>query len=123
MLKHASTASAYTQFAFESIAGRSANTLKNTAIFSSGALEDAPLVSSDMVGLVALDLILGIVLRRVMDMSLVIEVSRVDRDHSPRHPARLGIPAYVIADLEPLSHLVDSLVSVRTLCESGESVD
>ena len=72
------------------------------------ALKGAPLVSSDMVGLVALDFILGIVLRRVVDMSLVIEISRVDRDHSPRHPARLGIPAYVIADFKPLSHLVDS---------------
>ena len=65
-------------------------------------------MSRDMIGLVALDFVLRIVFRGVMHMALVVKVSGVDRHDGARHPARLGIPAYVIADLESLSHLVDS---------------
>jgi hypothetical protein len=61
-----------------------------------------------MVGLIAFDFVLGIVLRSVMDMTLVIEVSGMDGDDRPRYPAGLGIPAHVIADLEAPSHIADS---------------
>jgi hypothetical protein len=60
----------------------------------------------DMIGLVALDFVLRIVFRGVMHMALVVEVSGVDRDNGARHPACLGIPAYVISDFESLSHFV-----------------
>jgi hypothetical protein len=33
----------------------------------------------------------------------------VDGDDGPCHATSLGIPAYVIADLEPPGHLADSL--------------
>ena len=42
--------------------------------------EDATFVRCDMVGLVALDLVLGIVLRGAMYVALVVEVSGVDDD-------------------------------------------
>ena len=57
-----------------------------------------------MIGLVALDFVLGIVFRGVMRMTLVVEILGVDGDDRPRYPACLGIPAYVIADLEDLCH-------------------
>jgi hypothetical protein len=56
-------------------------------LLSECAFEGAALVSCDVVGLVALDFILGILLRSVMDISFVIEVSRVDRNNGPRHPS------------------------------------
>src|SRR5215472_3518870 len=62
-----------------------------------------------MSGLVAFDLVLGIVFGGMMHMAFVVKISGVDGDDGPRHPACLGIPAYVIADLESPSHLVDSL--------------
>jgi hypothetical protein len=61
-----------------------------------------------MVGLVALDFILGIVLRGMVGMSLVIEVFGVDRDDSAGHATGLGIPACMIANFESLRHLLDS---------------
>jgi hypothetical protein len=60
----------------------------------------------DVVGLVALDLLLGVVRRGVMDVPLIIEILRVDGDDGSRHPARLGIPANMVADLEPFGHRV-----------------
>jgi hypothetical protein len=62
----------------------------------------------DMIGLVALDFVLRIVFRGVMHMTLVVEVSDVDRDNGARHPAGFGIPAYVITNLEPPRHFMDS---------------
>jgi hypothetical protein len=64
------------------------------------------LVGGNMIGLVAFDFILGIVFRGVMHMTFVVKISGVDRDNNPRHSACLGIPAYMIANLERLSHLV-----------------
>src|SRR5699024_5373941 len=69
------------------------------------------LVRRDVVGLVALDLVLGLVLARAATVALVLEVLRVDlRDRAP-HPACLGVPADVIADLEPLAHDASPSVS------------
>src|SRR5215469_8779741 len=66
-------------------------------------------VGRDVIGLVALDFVLRIVLPSVMHMTLVVEIRGVDSDDGPRHPACFRIPAYMIADLEPLGHHVDSL--------------
>src|SRR5262249_31227717 len=62
------------------------------------------LVQSDVIGLVALDLVLRIVRARMMDVALVAHVGRVDPYDTAADPASFGIPAYVIADLESLCH-------------------
>ena len=61
-----------------------------------------------MIGRVAFDLVLGIAFRGVMHMTFVVEVRGVKSDNRPRHAARLGIPAYMIADFELFSHLAES---------------
>jgi hypothetical protein len=68
----------------------------------------AALMGCDMIGLVAFDLVLGIVFRRVMHITLVVKIFGVDGNDGPRHSTGLGIPAYMIANLEPLSHLMNS---------------
>ena len=67
------------------------------------ALEGTAFVGCNVIGLVALDLVLGIAFRRAMDMTLVIEILGVNGDDRSRYPTGFGIPAYVIADFE-LSH-------------------
>lgn len=78
-------------------------------------------MSCDMIGLVAFNFILGIVFRSVMDITFVIEVSGMDGDNCPRHPARLGIPAHVIANLEPPSHPADLFSLPEALLPTNES--
>jgi hypothetical protein len=63
----------------------------------------------NMIGPVAFDFVLRIVFRGAVHMTLAIEIAGVDGDDGPRHPTGLGIPTYMIADCEPLSHLVGSL--------------
>jgi hypothetical protein len=75
---------------------------------SSRVFESTALVGCDMIGLVAFDFILGIVFRCVMHMAFVVEVAGPDSNDCARHPTGLGIPAYVISNLEPPSHLGDS---------------
>ena len=58
----------------------------------------------DMLGLAALDLILGIVLVRVMGMSLVVNVFGMNFDDRAAHMARLRIAGHVIADFETFRH-------------------
>src|SRR5690606_9599773 len=70
----------------------------------SGELQGAALVRGDVIGLVAPDLVLRIVLARATRVALVVEVLRVDGDDGARYPAGLGIPGDVIADLEALGH-------------------
>jgi hypothetical protein len=72
------------------------------------AFKGAAHMSGDMIGLVAFDFVLGIVFRSVMHMPLVLEVRGVDGNDCPCHSTRFGIPAYMIANLEHPSHLVDS---------------
>jgi len=78
------------------------------APLSSSRIEDTALVSRDMVRPVASDLVLGIVPRGMTDMTLVIEIAGMNGDDRPRHPARLRVPTYMIADPEPLAHRVNS---------------
>src|SRR3569623_1115970 len=69
------------------------------------------LVGRDMIGLVALDFVLGTLLRGTMRVTFIIEVLCVDGNDGPRHPARFGMPAYMIADLESFSHVANSSFS------------
>src|SRR5215469_11910542 len=76
--------------------------------------ERAALVGRDMIGFVAFDFVLRIVFRSVMDMTFVIKVHGIDGDDGPCHAASFGIPAYMIAYLESLIHLSDSLLLPET---------
>src|SRR5712692_10535969 len=62
------------------------------------------LVQGHVIGLVALDRVLGAVLARVVDVALVVHVSRVHLDDPPAHAPGLRVPAHVITDLEPFHH-------------------
>jgi hypothetical protein len=57
-----------------------------------------------MVGLIALDLVLRIVLARMMDVAFVVDVPGAHPNDVAADPAGLGIPGYVIADFESLRH-------------------
>ena len=61
-------------------------------------------MGGDVIGLVAFDFILGVVFRGVTPMTLVVKIFGVDGDNSPRDPTRLGLPVYLIANLERFSH-------------------
>ena len=63
-------------------------------------------VHGDMIGLVALNFILGLVLSRVVCMALVIRVLRMDFDNPASDMPSLGIPSDVITDLETLYHIL-----------------
>src|SRR5262249_47836061 len=67
-------------------------------------LECAALVRGDVIGLVALDLVLWLLLRGVMHVPLIEEVLRMDGDDRARHAASLGVPGDVIADSESPAH-------------------
>ena len=69
------------------------------------AFKRATLMSCDMIGFIAFDFVLRIVLRSVMDVALIVEVSGVDGDDRPRYSTGLGIPTDMIANFESLSHL------------------
>src|SRR6185312_14702924 len=62
------------------------------------------LVHGDVVGLVALDLVLRIVLAAVAGVALVVGVAGVDLDDLAADVAGLGVPAHVVADLECMAH-------------------
>lgn len=61
-------------------------------------------VQSDVVGFVAFDLVLWIVLARMMDIAFVVHVARMHPHDMTTDAAGFGIPTYVIADSEFLSH-------------------
>jgi hypothetical protein len=69
--------------------------------------KSAALVGRDMIGPVAFDFVLRALLRCVMRVALVIEVSRMNSDDGSGHLARFGMPSDVIADPEPLSHVAN----------------
>jgi hypothetical protein len=62
-------------------------------------------MQSDMIGLVAFDLVLRIILARMMDVAFVVHVARMDPHDTAADPASFGIPTYVIADFEFLCHV------------------
>lgn len=57
-----------------------------------------------MIGLVALDLVLRIVLARMMDIAFVVRVPRVYPYDAAADPTSFGIPGYVVADFECPCH-------------------
>jgi hypothetical protein len=59
---------------------------------------------SNMIGLVALDLILRIVGGGVMRVALIFEIADVNLGDRSAYAARLGIPAHMIANFECSSH-------------------
>jgi len=67
-------------------------------------LEGVAFVGSDVIALVAPDLVLRVVLGGVMHMTLVVEIDRMDGNDGPGNSTRLRIPAHVIADLQLLDH-------------------
>src|SRR5690348_17103400 len=72
-------------------------------------------VQGDMVGLVAFDLVLGVVGARVMDVALVSHVLGVDVDDVAAHPSGLRIPAHMVTDFESLAHGFRPIVAARRL--------
>lgn len=60
-------------------------------------------MSGDVIGLVALDFILGLVRGRPVPVAFVIEISVMNSDNPAGHPARLRIPTDMIANRK-LSH-------------------
>ena len=58
----------------------------------------------NVICLVALDLVLGFIDTRVMDVAFVVHVLRMHPHDMSADPASFGIPGYVIADLECLGH-------------------
>jgi hypothetical protein len=66
--------------------------------------QGSTLVQSDMVGFVAFDLVLRIILARVMDIALVVHIHRVDPHDETTNPTSFGIPTHVIADPECPGH-------------------
>ncbi len=69
--------------------------------------EDAA-VQSDVIGLVAFDLVLQIILVRMVDLAFVVHGDRIYPYDTAADPANFRIPTYVIADLKCLSHLASS---------------
>src|SRR5262245_54155611 len=67
-------------------------------------LQGSPFVQGDVVGLVALDLVLRVVLARMVDVSLPIYVFRMRLDDPAADASGLGVPGHMIAHLEPFRH-------------------
>ena len=61
-------------------------------------------VQSDMIGLVAFDLVLRIILARMMDITFVGHVARMHPHDTATDSASFGIPTYMIVDFECLFH-------------------
>src|SRR5690606_36087095 len=71
---------------------------RSTACRPSRVIESAALVGGNVVGLVALDLVLRIVRRGAMGMPLVVEIAGVDGNDRAGHTAGLRIPRDMVAD-------------------------
>jgi hypothetical protein len=70
----------------------------------SANMQRRALVHGDVLGLVALDLVLRFILAGVVRVSLVIEIFCVNLDDLAAHMPSLRIPADVIADFEFSRH-------------------
>jgi hypothetical protein len=62
------------------------------------------LVHGYMIGFIAFDLVLRIVLARMMDIAFVVHVPRVHPNDVAADLASFGIPGYAVADFECLRH-------------------
>jgi hypothetical protein len=61
-------------------------------------------VQGDVIGLIALNFVLGVVLAGVMSITFVIQIFGVHFHNLAADPASLRVPDYAIADLESLFH-------------------
>src|SRR5262245_20392465 len=87
-------------------AGQSSRSRDNA--LSSVLAQRRALVEGDVIGLVALDLVLRLVFRRAARVALVESVTGVDLDDPPRNVAGFGVPADAIAFLEFRGHASSS---------------
>src|SRR6516225_9820172 len=84
------------------------------------ASQRRPLVQSDVIGLIALNFILGVVLAGVMSIALIVQIFGVHFHNLAGDPASLRVPDYAIADLESLFH-PGSPVSRQTSAPVGKN--
>ena len=66
--------------------------------------QDRTFMQGDVIGLVAFDLVLWIILARVMDVALVVHVARMYPHDTTADSAGLRVPTYVITDFEGFRH-------------------
>jgi hypothetical protein len=66
--------------------------------------QDRTFMHGDVIGLVAFDLVLRIILARMMDVTLVAHVARMYSHDPTADSASLRVPTYVITDFESLRH-------------------
>src|SRR6516225_2428159 len=66
--------------------------------------QHAPLVQGNVIGFVAFDFVLGLVLAGVVDVSFVIYVLCIHLDDFPADPSGLRIPAHMVTHLESSRH-------------------
>lgn len=66
--------------------------------------QDRTFMQGDVIGLVAFDLVLRIILARMMDVTLVAHVARMYSHDTTADSASLRVPTYVITDFEGLRH-------------------
>src|SRR5699024_9624241 len=67
-------------------------------------LQRTALVHGNVIGLVALDFVLRLVLAAAAHMALVFDILRVNPGDCAADPAGFGVPAHVITDFETMTH-------------------
>ena len=65
------------------------------------------LVGGDVVGFIAFDFVLGIILVGVMGVALIVKVGYMHFHYFPGHVSRLGVPLYMVTHFECLFHYAD----------------
>jgi len=74
--------------------------------YSVNLVQHRPLMHGDVVGRVALDLVLRLIFAGMVHMAFVLHIARVDLDDAAGHMASLGIPANMVADFEAFAHAI-----------------
>jgi len=77
-------------------------------------------MEGNVIGLIALNFVLGIVLAGVMSITFVIQIFGVHVNNLAADPVSLRVPDYAITDLESLFH-PGSLVSRQTPAPFGKN--
>ena len=73
-----------------------------------------------VIGFVTLDLVLRVILARMMDVTFVVHVLRMDSHDAATDPASFGIPTHMIANCECPGQ--DDLLRRMQMCRRCESV-
>src|SRR5579872_5320356 len=87
-----------------SASGRVEWPMVKNAVASADPCKGASLVDRDVIGLVALDLVLRIILARVVPIAFVEEVRAMHLDDLTADAAGFRVPADVTSDPEPFRH-------------------